>query len=75
MSAKIISIYSVNILKRTWKKAKKKWDTGLQNRHLEKNSRAKKTHNFRKKLNNSAEKLKDLTKFTQKRKKLKYFCC
>ena len=35
----------------------------------------KKTHNSRKKLNNSAEKLKDLTKFTERRKKLKYFCC
>ena len=35
----------------------------------------KKTHNSRKKLNNSAEKLKDLTKFAERRKKLKYFCC
>ena len=40
-----------------------------------KKTQGQKTHNSRKKLNNSAEKLKDLTKFTERRKKLKYFCC
>ena len=40
-----------------------------------KKTQEQKTHNSRKKLNNSAEKLKDLTKFTERRKKLKYFCC
>jgi len=63
--------------------------SGLQIRHFEQNSKAKKLitqgkklnnsrkklNNSRKKLNNSAEKLKDLTKFTERRKKLKYFCC
>ena len=47
---------------------------GLQIRILKK-LKNKKTHNSRKKLNNSAEKLKDLTKFTERRKKLRYFCC
>ena len=47
---------------------------GLQIRHFEK-TQEQKTHNSRKKLNNSAEKLKSLTKFTEKKKKLKYFCC
>ena len=36
-----------------------------------KKTQGQKTHNSRKKLNNSAEKLKDLTKFTERRKKLK----
>ena len=42
---------------------------------LKKNSRAKKLITQGKKLNKSAEKLKDLKKFKERRKKLKCFCC
>ena len=61
--------------KNTYSTSSLAFKAGLQIRHFEKKLKGKKTHNSRKKLNNSAEKLKDLTKFTERRKKLKYFCC
>jgi len=47
---------------------------GLQIRHFEKNSRTKKLITQGKN-SRTQQKLKDLTKFTERRKKLKYFCC